>query len=401
MSILFQLKEQTIWDAFFLRQQSQRKMTPTELQELSEFISERRYLKIADAIISGEAFSLPTKHLVNKVSSQKKRTVYTFSKEESYVLKVLAQLLYAYDDAFPKNLYSFRKNFGVKRALFDLTNGRNISEMYSYKVDVSNYFNSVDIEICLSELREIITDDPLLLDFISRILREDRVIYEESIISESHGIMAGIPISSFLANVYLRKLDMFFEQNRILYARYSDDIIVFAPSLEELNNHIEAIKAFLAKYKLGVNPQKEVYTNPGEPCIFLGFQYSNGKTDISPISLEKVKAKLRRKARALLRWKRKKELDNIYAVKGFINFLNRYFYSNDRTEEMTWSRWFFPIITTDESLKAIDKYALEQIRYIYSEKHNKSNYNLRYSEIKELKYKPLVSAYYSHREENE
>lgn len=372
-------------------------MRPNELKELSEFISERRYSEIVEAIISGKTFSLPTKHLVNKVSSQKKRTVYTYSKEESYVLKVLAQLLYKYDDAFPKNLYSFRKNFGVRRALFDLTSRKDISEMYSYKIDVHNYFNSVDIEGCLSELGEIITDDPILLGFISQLLREDRVVYEDNIISESHGIMAGVPIASFLANVYLRKLDMYFEENDILYARYSDDIIVFASDSKELNKHINTIKSFLAEYKLGVNPEKEVFTNPGEPWIFLGFQYHKGQMDIAPISLEKVKAKLRRKSKALLRWKRKKGLDNIYAVKAFIKFINRYFYFNNRSDEMTWSRWYFPIITTDESLKIIDQYALELIRFIYSEKHNKSNYNFRYSEIKQLGYKPLVSAFYSQR----
>ena len=48
--------------------------------------------------------------------------------------------------------------------------------------------------------------------------------------------MAGMPLSAFFCNVYLMELDAWFEERKILYARYSDDIIVFAEREEQIRN---------------------------------------------------------------------------------------------------------------------------------------------------------------------
>ena len=47
------------------------------------------------------------------------------------------------------------------------------------------------------------------------------------IIEEEKGIMAGVPIASFLANYYLKDLDNYFYKHGVTYCRYADDIIVF------------------------------------------------------------------------------------------------------------------------------------------------------------------------------
>jgi hypothetical protein len=65
--------------------------------------------------------------------------------------------------------------------------------------------------------------------------------------------------------------------------------------------------------------------------------------------------------------------------------------------ELTWARWYFPMITTAESLKIIDQYSQNCIRYLATGKHTKSAYNFRYEDIKKLGYISLVNAYYSHR----
>ena len=69
--------------------------------------------------------------------------------------------------------------------------------------------------------------------------------------------MAGTPLASFYANLNLRKLDELFAEAGIPYARYSDDIIVFAESREEVLHHAETIRGFLAGAGLEVNPEKE------------------------------------------------------------------------------------------------------------------------------------------------
>ena len=64
---------------------------------------------------------------------------------------------------------------------------------------------------------------------------------------------------------------------------------------------------------------------------------------------------------------------------------------------MTWARWYFPLISTDKSLKIIDNYMQECIRYIATKKHTKSAYNFKYSKMKELGYQSLVNNWYKHK----
>ena len=148
-----------------------------------------------------------------------------------------------------------------------------------------------------------------------------------------------------------------------------------------------------------VNPEKETFSKPGESWSFLGFEYENGKIDISSISIGKIKAKMRRKARALLRWKKAKGKTGPMAAKGFIKAFNRKFYDTDNAHEMNWTRWYFPTITTDKGLKEIDQYMQACIRYIMTGKHNKANYNLRYEQMKEFGYVSLVNNWYKGRKE--
>ncbi|MBQ5398612.1 MAG: hypothetical protein IIU14_04140, partial [Ruminococcus sp.] len=62
--------------------------------------------------------------------------------------------------------------------------------------------------------------------------------------------------------------------------------------------------------------------------------------------------------------------------------------------DLTWSLWFFPVINTTASLKVIDSYAQDQLRYIISGKHTKSRFNVRYEDLKALGYRSLVHEYY-------
>ena len=76
------------------------------------------------------------------MDTQKKRIVYTYPYAENTVLKLLAYLLLRkYDSVFSDGLYSFRPNKTAKDAVRRLIRTPRINEMYSYKADISNYFN--------------------------------------------------------------------------------------------------------------------------------------------------------------------------------------------------------------------------------------------------------------------
>ena len=117
--------------------------------------------------------------------------------------------------------------------------------------------------------------------------------------------MAGTPTSPFLANVYLKEVDHYFHNIDVTYARYSDDIILFASDFETLEKHKKTLFQFLEKYHLSVNPDKERVYSPDEAYEFLGFKCHSQDIDISEATKRKMKGKIKRQANAILRWKNK------------------------------------------------------------------------------------------------
>lgn len=395
MSLLDLLSSEETWKQFREYKSLHSHMSNREFDVLDAFIAEKRYLNITENLSApGHGFSYPVKHVINKSGTKKKRTVYTFSPDETLVLKLLTWLLYKYDGMLSRSCFSFRRNLTVKDAIFSVLQIPEIDNKYTLKMDIHDYFNSMPVDGMTAVLREIITDDKPLLDFICDLLSVGKSVYGGTVNEENRGAMAGVPLSAFMANIYLLSLDKEFESLGIPYFRYSDDIIVFTGSEEERNRCRELIERRIAEKGLEINPVKTALTSPGESWEFLGFEYVNGRIDLSHVTVNKMKAKIRRKCRALYRWRIKKGVDFDHAAKVVIRVFNRKFFDIDEEYNFTWSRWFFPVLTTDEGLHVLDGYFVNELRYIYSGRHYKGNYTVTYEHLKELGYRSLVNEYY-------
>lgn len=398
MSLLDLLSDPAVWDRFYEYKTSL--VCPKQLEKkLRAFIDARSYAPVCDSIRAGLAFPLPKKSIVSKIYSQKKRVVYTYPERENTVLKLLTYLLLRkYDGLFSPGLYSFRPGRTAKDAVQKLLRTPGIFGMWSYKVDISNYFNSIPVHRLIPMLESALGEDPELFAFLRRLLEEPLVLDNGDPISEQKGIMAGTPLASFYANLYLRGLDAHFAKARIPYVRYSDDIILFAPTRGEAEAHAAFIRGYLAENGLSVNQKKECFASPAEGFTFLGFLMRQGTVDIAPASVDKLKAKMRRKTRALARWRDRNGLEGEKAAKAFIRVFNRKLFENPAESELTWTYWFFPVISTAESLNAIDRYAQDCVRFLISGKRTKARFNVRYEDMKALGLKSLVHAYYDHSE---
>ena len=400
MSILHKIAQKETWEAFYEHKVAEGYIQPAESRELKRFIEKELYRPVVDRIFAGQGFSHPVKKEISKIGKQKKRVVYTFRHDENLVLKLLTHLLVReHDHLFSPNLYSFRVSSGVKKAIRKITGTAGIDGYYSYKIDISNYFNSIDIGRMMAIIETVFAGDKEFCDFAGKLLRNPFVKVDKNVIEEQKGVMAGTPIAVFFSNLYLTALDKCFDnRDDVIYSRYSDDIIVFAKDKETLEEAKSTIFAHIDSSKLAVNREKEVATLPGEEWTFLGFSYRNGVIDISNISKEKLKGKMRRKARALIRWKNRKGKEDNMAVRAFIKRFNRKLYDSNEANETNWSRWYFPVINTHKSLKEIDAYMQDCLRYTAHEKHTKARFNYRYSQMKALGYRSLVNEWHKWRE---
>jgi len=387
------------WWAFLNYKIEKQHLTVTEEEQLTEFIENKRYIPLCQLWRENKfPQNLPVKKVINKVGTGKKRVVYSFEGDEGIFLKFVSFQFYQYDKLFSSNCYAFRRGYGVKEALFRLKADERVRDSFCLKVDISNYFNSINIEKMLDKLSFLEEEDNLLFRMLKRILSDDRVVENGTIIEEDHGAMAGTSFSPFLANLYLADTDAFFEQEKVLYFRYSDDILIFAKDIQELNFRKKQLYDRLEELKLTVNPDKEKIYEPLGKIEFLGFSYQNGEIDLSETTICKMKAKIKRKARALRRWQEKKGLPGEKAAIGFIRAMNQKFYGSrfsDWTEnDFSWNRWFFPNLTTDKGLKEIDVYMQQYIRYVVTGRHYKGNYRIKYETLKDWGYRSLVHEYY-------
>ena len=393
-SILTQLTRQETWEEFLAYRLMKGRFTWHEFDEADRFVEQEAYLHLAQRIAQGEGIGIPRKKIVNKMGTGKKRVVYSFAPDEMVILKLLAFKLYDYDACFSPNCYAFRRGIKASDAIFRIRQAIGDRRMWAYKLDIHDYFNSISIDILLPMLAEMLADDQPLYRFFEKMLTDNRVEYNGETIHEHHGVMAGTPTAPFLADVYLKEVDRFFHDAHVVYARYSDDIILFAPDRETLMAYKSQMAEFLRKYQLEVNPDKEKIYSPDDAYEFLGFKCHGFDIDISEATKKKMKGKIKRATKSLMRWRIRNNMEPEKAMKGLINHFNRVFFENDDTETLTWSRWFFPVINQTDGLKDIDHYLQQNIRFLSTGKHNKTNYKTDYAQLKQLGYRSLVNEYY-------
>lgn len=393
-SIIDLISEQQTWEKFLAYRLMKGRFNWYEFEEADDFVSQEQYRDVALRIQRGEGLSVPVRHQVNKMGSGKKRVVYSYQPDEMTVLKAMAFLLYRYDAQLAPNCYSFRRGLTPHDAIHHLVRTIAGRPMWAYKLDIHNYFNSISVPLLLPILRKVLADDPRLYTFLERLLTDGRALADGETIHEEHGVMAGTPTSPFLANIYLSEVDRHFADAGVLYARYSDDIILFAPDRPSLDRYIGELMSFIENYRLEVNPDKVRVYQPEEPFDFLGFKCKGNAIDIADATCRKMKEKIRRKAHSLYRWRSLNGIEGERAMKALIRHFNKKFFENDDPTALTWSRWFFPLINQTNGLKEIDRYLQYNIRYLSTGKHNKANYRIRYAQLKELGYQSLVHEFY-------
>ncbi|MBO4785560.1 MAG: hypothetical protein J5510_00645, partial [Prevotella sp.] len=175
-SILAQLTRQEVWEEFLAYRLMKGRFTWHEFDEADSYVEREEYLPLAQRIVQGEGLGIPKKKIVNKMGTGKKRVVYCFAPDEMTILKILAFKLYHYDTWFTPNCYAFRRGVKASDAIYDIIRAIGDKEMWAYKLDIHNYFNSISVEILLPMLAEMMADDMPLYRFFEKMLTNDRVV---------------------------------------------------------------------------------------------------------------------------------------------------------------------------------------------------------------------------------
>ena len=286
-SILESINDNRLWKEYFSKK-GRNNLTPQKKKQLRVMMDSKECRQVfRDIAAEKHEFSVPIKRFVGK-GSVRKRAVYTFDEYETMAMRLIAYKLRMYDSLFSDNLYSFRARMGIKKAVSDLKE-KDITKMYGFKTDIRDYFNSIDPDMMLADLKDSIDDEPLCRMF-ERILKDDRAMLKGRLIRERKGVMAGVPVAPFLSNIYLRDVDAHFAGEDCIYMRYADDIIMLADTEDEVKKHYWELKRMIEDRNLRLSHGKERYYKPGDTIEFLGHVFTEDPESENGVSVQRKEA---------------------------------------------------------------------------------------------------------------
>ena len=146
---------------------------------------------------------------------------------------------------------------------------------YGIKLDIHDFYGSLDHEILSAGLSNKINDE-YILNLIKQAIHIDRRV---SVSGENKGVPQGVSFSNALANIYLNEIDKKYEKrDNSYYVRYVDDIILLS------NNPIDFVdlKKDLKKIRLDLNENKEkIFCLEKNSFSFIGYEFENSNVRLN------------------------------------------------------------------------------------------------------------------------
>ena len=386
------LRSPALWDDLLVQRDGYGRWARRKLAAYRELLDCGEVGEMVDDYAAGRlVLRPPTRRLINKADGRKK-VVFTFAAADELFLKALNRILQVTTAGDHSRLcHSFQPGRGPRTAYREIRKIRGLQNLCCLHLDVRDYFNSIPVEQLVDSLPSSIADDEPLLRLLAATLRDQRALVGGEEVLDSHkGVMAGTPLAPLLSNLYLRPLDDAFEEARIPFVRYADDMVVFGTE-QEVVRHGADLERRLGGLGLSLNERKTRLSPPGRPWEFLGLRYDRGSLDLAA----NTAAKLRRRVRRIARRARRRPDPALSAVRR----LNRRLYGlGGRPSDFTWASWFFPLLSGDTGLRRMDRLIQDQLRFAVTGAHSKRNFEaVPYERLRGVGYVPLVSAYHAYR----
>ena len=188
----------------------------------------------------------------------KPRTIYLSPWEERIVdlllYRSMARKLHSW---FSPRAFAYRaRGFTLDRCQSEIARvlRKASGPLYAVKRDIADYFASVDHELLLAKLSELVGERDYLFEVL-----EQRVRFAYLDAGEEHKAERGIPfgaaIACLFANVFLTELDRKMEAiGAISYYRYSDDILILADGRAATDRAREALESTVGELRLSLKP---------------------------------------------------------------------------------------------------------------------------------------------------
>lgn len=197
-----------------------------------------------------------------------------------------------FEKTFVSNSYGYRPEKGHSKAVrFARYCCQNKAYPYILRLDIDNYFDTIDHEILFRRIYPLIADDEIFR-LIQLCVKMGMVNKKMEWSEITRGVPQGAVLSPILANHYLHPFDQFVLSRTKMYVRYADDFLILCQNQEEAEKLLSECSTFLEqRLKLKLNPPAITEIKNG--VEFLGITIDNKSLSLSHEKEEKLMSKIK------------------------------------------------------------------------------------------------------------
>jgi len=215
---------------------------------------------------------------------------------DRYIQQCLLQTLQPqFDPTFSEHSHGFRPGRSAHDAVRSAQKYIQSGLRWVADVDLAKFFDRVNHDVLMERLSRRLADGRVL-GLIRRYLVTG-VLADGVVVERHEGTPQGGPLSPLLANVLLDEVDKELEKRGLKFARYADDLNVYAGSRRAADDAMATLKRLFARLRLQVNDAKSAVARVWERK-FLGYSFWVAKGRITrprvaPAALAEMKARVR------------------------------------------------------------------------------------------------------------
>lgn len=215
---------------------------------------------------------------------------------DRFIQQCLLQVLQPqFDPTFSEHSHGFRPGRSAHDAVRSAQRYIQSGLRWVADVDLAKFFDRVNHDVLMERLSRRIADGRVL-GLIRRYLVAG-VLADGVVVERHEGTPQGGPLSPLLANVLLDEVDKELERRGLRFARYADDLNVYAGSRRAADDAMATLKRLFARLRLQVNESKSAVARAWERK-FLGYSFwvAPGRVirpRVAPAALAEMKARVR------------------------------------------------------------------------------------------------------------